>query len=48
MHEINSMTDDLYEALMDGETQDAVAAIEDICVRLSDLLETLEDVEKHS
>jgi hypothetical protein len=47
MHEINSMTDDLYEALMDGETQDAVAAIEDICVRLSDLLETLEDVEKH-
>jgi hypothetical protein len=48
MHEINSMTDDLYEALMDGETQDAVAAIEDICVMLSDLLETLEDVEKHS
>ena len=48
MHEINSMTDDLYEALMDGETQDAVAAIEDICVRLSDLLETLENVEKHS
>ena len=48
MHEINSMTDDLYEALMDGETQEAVAAIEGICVRLSDLLETLEDVEKHS
>ena len=48
MREINSMTDDLYEALMDGETEDAVVAIKSICVRLSDLLETLEDVENHS
>ena len=48
MHEINSMTDDLYEALMDGETDEAVDTIENLCVRLSDLLETLDDAEKHS
>ena len=48
MHEINSMTDDLYEALMDGETDEAAATIESLCVRLSDLLETLDDVEERT
>lgn len=43
MHEINSLTDDLYEALIDGETADVVSAVAELNAKLSYLLETLED-----
>jgi chemotaxis regulatin CheY-phosphate phosphatase CheZ len=47
MHEINSLTDDLYEALIDGETADAASAVAELNAKLSYLLETLEDAKTH-
>lgn len=47
MHEINSLTDDLYEALIDGETADVVSAVAELNAKLSYLLETLEDATIH-
>lgn len=47
MHEINSLTDDLYEALIDGETADVVSAVAELNTKLSYLLETLEDATIH-
>jgi hypothetical protein len=42
MKELNSLNDDLYESLMDSESDHAIVAAKSIVSRLQDVIETLE------
>lgn len=42
MTELNSLNDDLYEALMDSESDHARAAAKSLVARLEDVIQTLE------
>jgi len=47
MLEINTRTDDLYEALMDRDDDAAIYALEELASKIVDILETLDDGKKH-
>jgi hypothetical protein len=47
MHEINTLTDDIYEALMDRDDDAAIYALEELASKIVDILETLDDGKKH-
>ena len=47
MHEINTLTDDIYEALMDRDDNAAVYSLEELASKIVDILETLDDGKKH-
>ena len=42
MHDLNSLNDDLYEALMDGEDDQAQDVAKSLVDRLQDVIQTLE------
>ena len=47
MQEINTLTDDIYEALMDRDDDAAICALEELASKIVDILETLDDGKKH-
>lgn len=46
MLEINTLTDDIYEALIDKNEVDAIRALEELASKVIDVLETLDDGKK--
>ena len=47
MHDINTLTDDIYEALMDRDVNAALYPFEELASKIVDILETLDDGKKH-
>lgn len=47
MHEINTLTDDIYEALMDRDDDAAIYSLEELAAKIVDVLETLDDGKKN-
>ena len=43
MLEINTLTDDIYEALIDRDDAEAIRALEELASKVIDVLETLDD-----
>lgn len=47
MLEINTLTDDIYEALIDRDDDAAIYSLEELASKIVDILETLDDGKKH-